>query len=73
VATVGLFQQVLAVTVENGCMLVHQPSTACKSLRLRGLNRPGIPGDFNLREDRVYGNNEAVFGRGTGACCPAGA
>jgi len=28
------------------------------------VNRPGIPGDFNLREDGVYGNSKAVFGGG---------
>lgn len=25
------------------------------------LNRAGFPGDFNLREDGVYGNSKAVF------------
>jgi hypothetical protein len=38
----------------------------------REVNCPGFPGDFNPREDGVYGNSEAVFGRSAGACCPAG-
>ncbi len=37
------------------------------------MNRPGFPGGSTMREDGVYGNSEAVFGRGTGAGCPAGA
>jgi hypothetical protein len=31
------------------------------------LNRAGFPGDFNLREDGVYGNSKAIFIRGSGA------
>jgi YD repeat-containing protein len=37
------------------------------------LNRPGFPGDSNMREDGVYGNSKAVFGGSAGAGCPAGA
>jgi len=39
--------------------------------RREDLNRPGFPGDSNMREDGVYGNSEAVFNGSAGAGCTA--
>lgn len=43
-----------------------------KVLKPQSVNRTGIPRDFNLREDGVYGNKKSVFSGSTGAGGPAG-
>jgi integrase/recombinase XerD len=48
--------------LKNGALMVRQG---------KGLNRTGIPGDFNLREDGVYGNSKAVFKGSSGSSRPA--
>ena len=45
---------------------VEQVASAARKVNAMSMadkvvNRAGFPGDFNLREDGVYGNSKAVF------------